>query len=239
MKPTQQSHNKNRNNNNNNKIPKNDKKKASDALNSSGKIKKKVRDIKRMLNKADKLPAQATIEAKRKLRALEFELGEKMIDDQERAKAAKYHKIKHFERKKVMRKLKQAKKALQENSDETKTAELQSKVDDAEIKLLYTSHFPKSLHYVSLFPSSNEQDPTSSARREKMLNEIKKALLEGDKDLLLLQKRYRDEYKEKLIKRGTIAPVAPVDEEMTESKPDKDTTDDSSDEEKDDFFEKA
>ncbi|OBZ90690.1 rRNA-processing protein EFG1 [Choanephora cucurbitarum] len=204
----------------------------------AGKIKKKVRDIKRMLNKSDKLPAQATTEAKRKLRALEFELGEKMIDEQERTKAAKYHKIKHFERKKVMRKLKQAKRALQENSDETKTAELQSKVDDVEIKLLYTTHFPKSLHYVSLFPNSNEQDPTSSARREKMLNEIRKALLDGDKDLSLLQKRYRDEYKEKLIKRGTIAPVAPVDEEMTESKPEKNTSD-SSDEEKDDFFEKA
>lgn len=35
-------------------------------------------------------------EAKRRLRVLEFDLGEKIIDDHERDNATKYHKVKHF-----------------------------------------------------------------------------------------------------------------------------------------------
>ncbi|RCI05057.1 18S rRNA maturation protein, partial [Rhizopus stolonifer] len=178
------------------------------------------------------LPAQVITESKRRLRALEYELGEKTIDEQERTNASKYHKIKHFERKKAERKVKQAKKDLRENTDETKAPALQAKVDEAEIKLLYTTHFPKTLHYVSLYPTNNQNDETSDARRERVLKDIKESLLNGDKDLSLMQKRYRDEYKEKLIKRGVIQPLAPVDEEMTEAKQ-------GSDDEKDDFFEKA
>lgn len=42
------------------------------------------------------MSAQVLTESKRRLRVLEFELGEKMIDEVERAHATKYHKVKHF-----------------------------------------------------------------------------------------------------------------------------------------------
>lgn len=97
---------------------------------------------------------------------------------------------------------------------------------------------------MSLFPSENENDKKSNARREAILKDIKQSLLAGDKDLQLMNKRYRNEYKQKLIERGDMQPEAPVDEEsdlVTEEKKKKaeeESSDDSSDE-KDDFFEKA
>lgn len=106
--------------------------------------------------------AQVITESKRRLRALELELGEKVIDEAERSHATKYHMVKHFgkslfafffckciklnltcnfyfkkERKKLERKVKQAKTALDGESDETKKARLQDKLDEQEIKLLY------------------------------------------------------------------------------------------------------
>lgn len=96
---------------------------------------------------------------------------------------------------------------------------------------------------MSLFVSDNEDDK-SQAKRQAILKDIKDSLLAGDQDLELMKKRYRNEYKQKLIERGDIQPEAPVDEEsdlVTEEKKLKaeaESSDDSSDE-KDDFFEKA
>ncbi|CAO0801754.1 unnamed protein product [Mucor circinelloides] len=211
---------------------------------SAGKIKKKIRDTQRMIGKKD-LPANLLTEAKRRLRVLEFDLGEKIIDDHERDNAAKYHAVKHFERKKAERKLKQAKKALEteskkEDADPAKIARLEETVTEMEIKLLYTKNYPKTVPYISLFPQENENDSKSLARKTKLLEEIKQALADGDEDLTLLKKRYRDSYKEKLIERKIIQPVAPVDiEEMqVDKKEDDDNSSDSGDNQ-DDFFEKA
>ncbi|KAL9542563.1 hypothetical protein MBANPS3_008550 [Mucor bainieri] len=213
---------------------------------SAGKIRKKIRDTQRTISKKD-LAADVLTEAKRRLRVLEYDLGEKIIDDHERDNASKYHKVKHFERKKVERKLKQAKKAFAEASKKSDAtpdsiAAHEEKVKDMEIKLLYTNHYPKTLPYISLFPQANEDDVKSLARKTKLLNEIKQAVADGDKELTSLQKRYRNAYKEKLIQRKIIQPVAPVDiEEMqVDKKEDNDNSSGSeSDDNQDDFFEKA
>jgi len=151
-----------------------------------------------------------------------------------------------IERKKVERKLKQAKKAFEEGSKKSdaqpaQIAKLQEAVNDMQIKLLYTKNYPKTLPYISLFPQENENDAKSLARKTKLLDEIKQAVADGDEDLRLLQKRYRDAYKEKLIERKLIQPVAPVDiEEMEGIKKDDDSNSSSdSDDNQDDFFEKA
>ena len=137
--------------------------------------------------------------------------------------------------------MKQAKKAVEEENDLTKKAQLQEKVDEWQIKLLYITDYPKTLSYISLFPQENENDTKSLARKTKLLEEIKKALLDGDKDLTLLKKRYRDSYKEKLIERKLIQPVAPVDIEeiQIEKKKEDDNSSSDDDDNKDDFFEKA
>lgn len=95
---------------------------------------------------------------------------------------------------------------------------------------------------MSLYPKENGNDPKSSAKREAILKDIKEAVASGDKDFKLMNKRYRSNYKEKLIEKGLIQPVAPIDEEadsvMKDGNSDDESSSDSSDE-KDDFFEKA
>ncbi|CAO3652521.1 unnamed protein product [Mucor hiemalis] len=209
---------------------------------SASKIKKRIRDVKRTLDKGKHVSAQVVTESKRRLRVLEFELGEKIIDEYERGNATKYHAVKHFERKKAERKLKQAAKSLNSETDESKKEALQEKVNNCQINLYYVQHFPKTVHYVSLYPKENGNDPKSSAKREAILKDIKEAVASGDKDFKLMNKRYRSNYKEKLIEKGLIQPVAPIDEEadsvMKDGNSDDESSSDSSDE-KDDFFEKA
>ncbi|CEP10607.1 hypothetical protein [Parasitella parasitica] len=219
---------------------------------SAGKIKKKIRDTQRTLSKKD-LPANVLTEAKRRLRVLEFDLGEKIIDDHERENSTKYHKVKHFERKKVERKLKQSVKALEkakttveeENAEiAAKITQLEEKVDEWQVKLSYVRNYPKTLPYISLFPQENENDTKSLARKTRLLQEIRQALIDGDEDLTILKKRYRDSYKEKLIQRKLIQPVAPVDIEAMETEnkrqeADGDSSGSDNDDIQDDFFEKA
>ncbi|KAI9345935.1 hypothetical protein BD770DRAFT_413871 [Pilaira anomala] len=198
---------------------------ANDIPVSASKIKKRIRDVKRTLNKGKHISAQVITESKRRLHALEFELGEKIIDEAERTNSIRYHKVKFLERKKVQRKIKKAKANLAAETDETKKAALQDKLDDLEIKALYINHYPKTLPYASLFAGETEEgdeedeeqieedkSDKNKARQNKILKDIKDSLLNGDKDLELMNKRYREEYKQKLIQRGDIQPVEVIDE---------------------------
>lgn len=123
------------------------------------------------------------------------------------------------------------------NADKDKKTALQKELDDLEIKLLYVTHYPKTLPYVSLYPSENANDHKSVERKERVLKDIKEALKAGDKDLQLMLKKYRNEYKEKLIKRGDIKPEAPIDDAGTDDTM-KENTKENDGQGDDDFFEK-
>ncbi|KAG1231520.1 hypothetical protein G6F68_004808 [Rhizopus microsporus] len=201
---------------------------------SSSKIKKRIRDINRTLNKKNKdtLSAQAIIELKRKLRTLQYELGERVIDDKEQKMATKYHAVKHFERKKTERKINQIEKQLKEENDSEKKRELQVKLEEFKLNMLYIRNYPKTVPYVSLYPKDNENDEKSVARKQRILQEIKTALEKGDKSLREFTKSYRDKYREKLIKQGIIIiePLAEDEEQQQQEEEGK--------EDEDDFFEK-
>ncbi|CEG68908.1 hypothetical protein RMATCC62417_05072 [Rhizopus microsporus] len=203
-----------------------------EAPESSSKIKKRIRDINRTLNKKNKdtLSAQAIIELKRKLRTLQYELGERVIDDKEQKMATKYHAVKHFERKKTERKINQIEKQLKEENDSEKKKELQVKLEEFKLNMLYIRNYPKTVPYVSLYPKGNENDEKSVARKQRILQEIKIALEKGDKSLREFTKSYRDKYREKLIKQGIIIiePLAEDEEQQQQE----------GKEDEDDFFEK-
>ncbi|CEI95687.1 hypothetical protein RMCBS344292_09866 [Rhizopus microsporus] len=201
---------------------------------SSSKIKKRIRDINRTLNKKNKdtLSAQAIIELKRKLRTLQYELGERVIDDKEQKMATKYHAVKHFERKKTERKINQIEKQLKEENDSEKKRELQVKLEEFKLNMLYIRNYPKTVPYVSLYPKDNENDEKSVARKQRILQEIKTALEKGDKSLREFTKSYRDKYREKLIKQGIIIiELLAEDEEQQQQE-------EEGKEDEDDFFEK-
>lgn len=134
-----------------------------------------------------------------------------------------------LERKKAERIARRAKKTLSE-ADEKDKAKAQEALDQAELLVKYITHYPKTLPYVSIYPKQNSKAEKSVARKERLLKEIKQALLDGDKDLSALHKKYRNDYKQKLIKRGDIAPEAPVDDVEMKEQEDKE-------QDNDDFFE--
>lgn len=117
------------------------------------------------------------------------------------------------------------------------------------MNLYYVLHYPKTVPYVSLYPKENESNPISVTRKERILNDIKEAHKNGDTGFKEMQKRYRAEYKQRLIDRGVIQPEAPVavDEDVEMVKKEEQEGNSSGDSEddndevaaEDDFFEKA
>ncbi|KII95529.1 hypothetical protein PLICRDRAFT_34417 [Plicaturopsis crispa FD-325 SS-3] len=126
------------------------------------KLKAALRQTRRLLAK-DKLAADVRVETERRLRALEADLAEAEAARKERALAVRYHKIKFFERQKLVRKISQTKRAIstlqevigegkktKEQRKELKT--LQATLGELRVDLNYVLHYPRSKKYISLFP---------------------------------------------------------------------------------------
>lgn len=126
----------------------------------SGKIKKKIRDIERLL-KRDTIPANIRIDNERALKALHVELENAQHNLKTRENAKKYHMVRFFERKKATRRLKHAHSSLQqaelESPDDCKLA--RERVRQCEIDLAYILLFPKSDKYISLYPADAAKTP--------------------------------------------------------------------------------
>ncbi|KAF7350897.1 hypothetical protein MSAN_01651800 [Mycena sanguinolenta] len=111
------------------------------------KIKSSLRQTRRLLAK-DNLAPDVRVETERRLKALEADLEAAELGKKERTLAVRYHKVKFFERQKVVRKLNQAKKKLSDSD----TPELRSALQELRIDLNYILHYPKTKKYISLFP---------------------------------------------------------------------------------------
>lgn len=124
----------------------------------SSKIKKKIRDIERLL-KRDTIPADVRIDNERALKALHVELDNAQHNLKSKNNAKKYHMVRFFERKKAIRRLKQANSALHaakstENGKDVKKALKQ--VEQCQIDVAYIILFPMSEKYISLYPATAE-----------------------------------------------------------------------------------
>ncbi|KJA28793.1 hypothetical protein HYPSUDRAFT_108359, partial [Hypholoma sublateritium FD-334 SS-4] len=126
------------------------------------KIKAALRQTRRLLAK-DKLAADVRVETERRQRALEAELQQAEVARKERAFALRYHKIKFFERQKVSRKLKQAKKAVDAASSKSEKKKASSELYDLRVDLNYILHYPKAKKYISLFPPEVRKGEEPSA----------------------------------------------------------------------------
>ncbi|KAI9441756.1 hypothetical protein H4582DRAFT_2073894 [Lactarius indigo] len=78
------------------------------------KIKSALRQTRRLLAK-EGLAADVRVESERKLKALETDLVAAEKANKERALATRYHKVKFFDRQKLIRKIKQTKRRLEED----------------------------------------------------------------------------------------------------------------------------
>lgn len=141
----------------------------------AAKVKKKIRDIERLLKK-DKLPADVRNENERALKALKVDLDKTQSQLKTQKIAKKYHMVRFFERKKAIRKLKQARKTF----DEVSKTEVKKDIKKArkvlkhcEVDVAYVVLFPKDEKYISLYPNIDNNVDMSNPK-------IKKGILESD-----------------------------------------------------------
>ncbi|KAJ7133725.1 hypothetical protein C8R43DRAFT_1022880 [Mycena crocata] len=143
------------------------------------KLKSSLRQTRRLLAK-DNLAADVRVETERRLKALEADLEVAELGKKERTLAVRYHKVKFFERQKVVRKLNQTKKKIAASD----TPELQSALHELRVDLNYILHYPKTKKYISLFPpelrKGATQGPAVDSVREEVRNWIRSQMDSGD-----------------------------------------------------------
>lgn len=149
----------------------------------SNKIKKRIRDLERLLTrKRNSLPDTIIVEKERTLEALKLELENAQLRTKIKRNAKKYHMVRFFERKKALRRYKKALKAVEESGGDQKCKEdlVQKSID-----LCYVVNFPKAEKYIALYPSNDsgsEQDTSSvktDAKRAAFRDLVSKQLKEG------------------------------------------------------------
>jgi hypothetical protein len=182
------------------------------------KLKSGIRSIKRFLEKKD-IDEELRAEKEKVLQDLSSQLPLAAGRFREKKLSTKYHKVKFFEKKKVVRDLKRLRKKLDEG-DGTVVDQIREK----EEQYLYIIYFPASRRYVSLFGKERDElddEEACRVRREKkreasraMVREIVDGMksdgkLQFDENGLLLDPLYlrkgedaEDEKAERGEKRG-------------------------------------
>ncbi|CCK72394.1 Efg1p KNAG_0K00260 [Huiozyma naganishii CBS 8797] len=199
----------------------------------ANKIKKRIRDLERLLSKKrDMLPDTVIIEKERTLQALYVELENVELKQKAKKIAAKYHMVRFFERKKALRRYKQAVKEFEEDPEKKK---LKKQMQQREIDLCYVVNFPKVEKYLALYASEGDE-PTDSkttqkrdAFRKLVAKELKKGTLPVPlEDILKGKKLEKDSIGVSLESRKTRK----IKQHKVKAE-----VENSSEEEEDDFFE--
>lgn len=159
-------------------------------MHGSAGIKKKIRDITRLLSK-DTLPADVKIANERALKTLKLELDKVQNDNKTKKLAARYHKVRFFEKKKAIRFYKKSEKAIKEIESEIadckedeveKMKELKKKLkkekrvfEHCKVDLAYVINFPKTEKYIALYATTDFENLPKKAKEG-----IKKAYAKRD-----------------------------------------------------------
>lgn len=122
-------------------------------------LKSKIRDLTRLLNNTDHLPAGIRIEKERALAGYKQDLEQALEEKRNGKLIAKYHMVRFFERQKATRVLNKLKRRLAAASPGTpEYRQLQSDVHVAEIDVNYAIYHPLTEKYRSLFPPVDTAD---------------------------------------------------------------------------------
>ncbi|ODQ66572.1 hypothetical protein NADFUDRAFT_5019, partial [Nadsonia fulvescens var. elongata DSM 6958] len=117
----------------------------------TARLKKKIRDIERLLRQ-EGVSATKRLENERALAASKIELTNAIQEKKVKEVAKKYHMVRFFERKKAVRRLKQANKTRADANTREERDNLEDEVKKCEIDLAYNLHFPVEKKYISLYP---------------------------------------------------------------------------------------
>ncbi|KAL8902755.1 MAG: hypothetical protein Q9207_004408 [Kuettlingeria erythrocarpa] len=120
-------------------------------------LKSKIRDVKRVLEHAQKLPLDVRIEKERALAGYTQDLEKAENEKARQRMISKYHKVRFFERQKATRNLKRLRTQLAAAITDTPEYQaLAHQVHCAEVDLNYTLYHPLEEKYIGIFP---RQDP--------------------------------------------------------------------------------
>lgn len=175
-------------------------------------LKSSVRNLRRLLDRNDDLPANVRIEKERALQTAERDLREAEKAKKRSDMIGKYHKIRFFERQKAERRLKKARREVKEaeekgEDDSGELAQLKAKVEDAEVDLNYTMYFPLEKEYASLWPAKRNKDDGSE-------NDGKDAERQGDSNMLDVVRKCMKEGTLKDLREGRLTDQGdPIQEE--------------------------
>ncbi|KAJ9096021.1 hypothetical protein QFC21_005385 [Naganishia friedmannii] len=139
---------------------------ASSGVPGVSKIKSSIRQTTRLLSKDNLAPA-LRVQTERRLTSLQADLAKAENRTVERKNGERYHMVKFFERKKILRIIKRIQRQLKgmdgnvggkgkekstEGEDEPSREQLEKELEDARVMLNYVIHYPNTIKYVSLFP---------------------------------------------------------------------------------------
>ena len=162
-------------------------------------IKSKIRDLTRLLEHSDHLPADVRIEKERALAGYKQDLEIALKDKRRSHMISKYHMVRFFERQKATRNLKRLQTRLAAASPINDQAGLQQAIHEAEVDLNYTISYPLNVKYLSLYPRTNGKDstvrfksfhaddtlsPQAATQRSSMWSIVEQCMQEGSLDIL-------------------------------------------------------
>ncbi|RIB12942.1 hypothetical protein C2G38_2199330 [Gigaspora rosea] len=162
-------------------------------------LRKKIRDNERALRTKMIHSAKGQVGLERQLKALKLMLIERMIESKEKKLTSKYRMVKHFDRKKVERAIKKTEKLVSDAKTPQEKESSRLKLYELQIDYNYIMYFPKGRKYMSLYPTTDADNPNMISRRNKVRELIKEAM--ENNELGSLNKRFREEMKLKIIEK--------------------------------------
>ncbi|KAF2758076.1 hypothetical protein EJ05DRAFT_538320 [Pseudovirgaria hyperparasitica] len=120
-------------------------------------IKRRIRDLERLLSGPRNIPADVRIAQERELGSLKRDLEQEEADMRRSEMIRKYHMVRFFESKKAERNLKKARRALNNATTPDETATAQAHVHTCEVDYNYTRFYPFLKAYHALYPRQQGQ----------------------------------------------------------------------------------
>lgn len=172
-------------------------------------IKKRIRDVKRRLERSETLPATIRVEDERALAAYEQELAAADEEKTRQKMIKKYHMVRFFgmsyfsdnilqclqcaERQKATRQLKKSRRRLLEAKSEEEVTTAKARMHVAEVDLNYTQYYPLYQRYISLYPQKDvggsetgnqDEHIDDTTKKSPMWAEVEKRMVNGTLDQL-------------------------------------------------------
>lgn len=157
------------------KVVKSDMKKPKQSVS----LKKKVRDVQRLLNKPD-LPATVRVEKERILQMLVESINHKAKEKAEKEIVKRCKIEKFFDKRKLFRKHKTCVRELRDCDNNDTRDSLLKKVEEIKLHWNYVVHFPLDTKYISLFPQTPYRDEEVRQKQERILKLTSEKVSSGE-----------------------------------------------------------